>query len=206
MPRARSDLDTRIVLAARTRFLGEGVDGASLRSIAQDAATNVGMIYYYFPTKDDLFLAVVESAYARMLDDMTEIFAPERPVRDRLHGAYQRIARMSDEEFDVIRIVVREAMISSSRLQKLFARFTSGHVPLLLSTLQAGILDGTLSPTVPLPALVAALASTVIFPQLGRRRLAAELPMLAPVLPGPEALADALFEIVMHGAAARPNP
>jgi hypothetical protein len=141
-----------------------------------------------------------------MLDDMTEIFAPERPVRDRLHGAYQRIARMSDEEFDVIRIVVREAMISSSRLQKLFARFTSGHVPLLLSTLQAGILDGTLSPTVPLPALVAALASTVIFPQLARRRLGAELPMLAPVLPGPEALADALFEIVMHGAAARPTP
>jgi AcrR family transcriptional regulator len=205
MPRARSDLDSRIVLAARTRFLGEGVDGASLRSIAQDAATNVGMIYYYFPTKDDLFLAVVESAYARMLDDMTQIFAPERPVRDRLHGAYQRIARMSDEEFDVIRIVVREAMMSS-RLQKLFARFTSGHVPLLLSTLQAGILDGTLSPTVPLPALVAALASTVIFPQLGRRRLGAELPMLAPVLPGPEALADALFEIVMHGVAARPNP
>jgi AcrR family transcriptional regulator len=65
MPRPKSDIDARIVAAARARFLVEGVDGASLRSIAQDAGTNVGMIYYYFPTKDDLFLGVVEDVYAR---------------------------------------------------------------------------------------------------------------------------------------------
>jgi AcrR family transcriptional regulator len=203
MPRARSDLDARVVLAARTRFLESGVDGASLRGIAQDASTNVGMIYYYFRTKDDLFLAVVESAYARLLDDLTEILAPERPVRERLQGAYRRVARMSDEEFDVLRIVIREAMISSTRLQKLFARFSTGHVPLILATLEAGIADGTLKPDIALPAMVAALATTVVFPQLARRRLGAEIPALAAVLPDPQALAEALFEIVMSGVAAR---
>src|SRR4029077_6434218 len=57
MARPRSDIQPRIVRAARERFLAEGVDGASLRTIASDAGTNVGMVFYYFPTKDDLFLA-----------------------------------------------------------------------------------------------------------------------------------------------------
>ena len=72
MPRPKSDIDARIVAAARARFLLEGVDGASLRSIATDAGTNVGMIYYYFPTKDDLFLGVVEDIYAGLLDDLAQ--------------------------------------------------------------------------------------------------------------------------------------
>jgi AcrR family transcriptional regulator len=38
--------------------LGDGVDGASLREIAREAGTNIGMVVYYFATKDDLFLAV----------------------------------------------------------------------------------------------------------------------------------------------------
>ena len=64
MARPRSDIQKRIVLAARTRFLADGVDGASLRHIARAARTSIGMVYYYFPTKDDLFLAVVEELLA----------------------------------------------------------------------------------------------------------------------------------------------
>ena len=64
MARPRSDIAQRIVSAAAERFLHDGVDGASLRRIAQAAGTNLGMVYYYFPSKDDLFLAVVERHYA----------------------------------------------------------------------------------------------------------------------------------------------
>ena len=73
MARPRSDIGPRIVHAARRRFLVEGVDGASLRAIAHDARTSIGMIYYYFPTKDDLFLAVVEEMYVTVLADMKTV-------------------------------------------------------------------------------------------------------------------------------------
>ena len=63
--------------AARERFLTEGVDGASLREIARDAGTSIGMVYYYFPTKDELFLAVVEEVYAKLLADLASALAPE---------------------------------------------------------------------------------------------------------------------------------
>ncbi|MBC8071063.1 MAG: TetR/AcrR family transcriptional regulator [Deltaproteobacteria bacterium] len=201
MARPKGDIDTRIVHAARARFLTEGVDGSSLRAIAKDAGTNVGMIYYYFPTKDDLFLAVVDNVYTALLDDLTVALSPEHDVRERFQRVYRRIASLSDVEFDVIRIVVREALVSSSRLQRLFERFTQGHVPMLLRALQEGLGDGTFDGQRPLPAVFAALASTAIFPQLILRRIVADLPTIAGIVPAPEAMADALFDIVLHGAA-----
>src|SRR6185295_5828153 len=70
MARPPTDIRQRILGAARARFLAEGVDGASLREIARDAKTTIGMVSYYFPAKDDLFLAVVEEVYAVLLGDL----------------------------------------------------------------------------------------------------------------------------------------
>lgn len=200
MARTRGDIDARIVQAARARFLTEGVDGASLRAIAKDAGTNVGMIYYYFPTKDDLFLGVIEDVYAGLLDDLGVAMREEPQVEARLRRLYHRVASMSEIEFDVIRIVVREALVSSQRLAKVFQRFTTGHVPMILSTVQQGLQDGTFDARRPLAAIVAALATTAIFPQLMRRRIAGQLPAIDGLVPEPTALADALLDILLHGA------
>lgn len=200
MARPKSDIDTRIVAAARARFLVEGVEGASLRSIAQDAGTNVGMIYYYFPTKDDLFLGVVEDVYAGLLDDLTKGLSDDKPVEDRFRAIYHRMAAMTDVEFDVLRLVIREALISSDRLQKVLERFMRGHVPALLTTLQDGLKDGTLRTDTPLPATAAALATCAIFPQIMRRRLAASgMGMVAAMVPDAKTLADAMLATVFDG-------
>lgn len=200
MARTRGDIDARIVQAARARFLTEGVDGASLRAIAKDAGTNVGMIYYYFPTKDDLFLGVIEDVYAGLLDDLGVAMREEPQVEARLRRLYHRVASMSEIEFDVIRIVVREALVSSQRLAKIFQRFTTGHVPMILSTVQQGLQDGTFDARRPLAAIVAALATTAIFPQLMRRRIVGQLPAIDGLVPEPTVLADALLDILLHGA------
>ncbi len=204
MARPKSDIDTRIVAAARARFLVEGVEGASLRSIAQDAGTNVGMIYYYFPTKDDLFLGVVEDVYTVLLGDLTKALADDKPVEDRFHAVYHRVAAMSDVEFDVLRLVIREALVSSDRLQKVLERFMRGHVPILLKTLAQGMTDGTLRTDTPLPATVAAIATCAIFPQIMRRRLAASgMGMIAAAVPDAKTLADAMFASVFDGVRAK---
>ncbi len=93
MGRTRSDLGPRIIEAARGRFLREGVDGASLRAIAADAGTSIGMVYYYFPTKDDLFFAVVEETYQHVLEDLVracETPVPRREASSRPPGAPRR--------------------------------------------------------------------------------------------------------------------
>jgi AcrR family transcriptional regulator len=53
-----------ILLAARDEFASLGLGGARVDRIAERAGINKRLIYYYFQSKDDLFLAVLEQAYA----------------------------------------------------------------------------------------------------------------------------------------------
>jgi len=203
MPRPRSDIDARILVAARARFLAEGVDGASLRSIAEDAGTNLGMIYYYFPSKDELFLAVIEQVYGKLLEDLGAALAGEQSVEERIRRAYRRVATMSAAEFDVLRMVVREALVSSERLGRVIERFRRGHVPMVIAMVMEGVARGDLARELPLPLILAAVGSLGLLPQVARRRLGDDVPALAALLPAPEALADALVDVLMHGVAAR---
>ncbi len=53
-----------ILAAARDEFARYGLAGARVDRIAENAKLNKRLIYYYFTSKDDLFLAVLEGAYA----------------------------------------------------------------------------------------------------------------------------------------------
>src|SRR3954464_10669396 len=105
MARPASDIAERVVVSARTRFLAEGVEGASLRAIARDADTSLGMVYYYFPTKDALFLAVVEDVYAGRLGDFSKLLSePGLSAPGQIESIYQRFGAMSDRELEVVRL------------------------------------------------------------------------------------------------------
>jgi AcrR family transcriptional regulator len=53
-----------ILLAARDEFALYGLAGARVDRIAERADINKRLIYYYFKSKDGLFLAVLENTYA----------------------------------------------------------------------------------------------------------------------------------------------
>ncbi len=197
MARPASDIGPRIIAAARTRFLVEGVDGASLRAIASDAGTSIGMVYYYFPTKDDLFLAVVEETYSALLADLTRALAPDVPVEERVRRLYRRFAVMSDVETITLRLMLREALVSNDRLGRLLQRFQRGHIPLALGMLHDGVRDGTIAAD--LPPLVAVVITFAVgaAPQFLARRVGTHLP--AGVIPPASELADLLVRILLRG-------
>jgi AcrR family transcriptional regulator len=188
MARPRSDIRPRIVKSARARFLAEGVDGASLREIAHDALTSVAMVVYYFPTKDDLFSAVVEEVYVGILDDLKEVLQNDGPVRDRLRGAFIRLGSASDLEMAVLQLIARESLSSSTRLRRMVARFMRGHVPLVVATISDGIRSGEFDAAIPAPLVLLAALGLGVLPQLARRASRA-WPVFA-ALPDPGRLAD----------------
>jgi AcrR family transcriptional regulator len=53
----------RILAAAKTEFARKGLAGARVDTIAARAKINKRMIYHYFKSKEDLYLAVLEEAY-----------------------------------------------------------------------------------------------------------------------------------------------
>jgi TetR/AcrR family transcriptional regulator len=203
MARPRSDIRVRIVHAARARFLAEGVDGASLRTIARDAETNVGMVFYYFPNKDDLFLAVVEEVYARLLEDLGDALQGGGPVRERLARVFMRLGEASDDELEVVRLVVREVLLSSERFQRVFARMQRGHVKMLLETLGEGVQRGEIDADVPLPLLLLSTFAMGAVPQFVRRAAGHTVPFR--MLPPPPALAGASTELLFRAIGARPK-
>lgn len=52
-----------IVEAARRRFEASGYQGTSVGDVARDLGLNAGAIHWYFPSKDDLFAAVLRRIY-----------------------------------------------------------------------------------------------------------------------------------------------
>jgi AcrR family transcriptional regulator len=196
MARPRSDIQPRIVEAARARFLSEGVDGASLREIAREAGTNIGMVVYYFPSKDDLFLAVVEEVYAKILSDLEQAFGAHETARLRLRHALVRLGSASEHEMEVLRLMAREVLLSSTRFKRIVARFMRGHLPLFIATVAQGAREGEFDASVPLPLLVLSVMGLCGLPQI-LRRAAADVPLFA-ALPGADGLADATLDILFR--------
>jgi AcrR family transcriptional regulator len=201
MARPRSDIEPRIVRAARRRFLEDGVDGASLRKIAGDARTSIGMVYYYFPTKDDLFLGVVEETYVKLLADMTLALNPDAPVKERIRRLYARVGAVSDDELATVKLVAREVLTSSSRLDRLLGRFQRGHFPLVLATLAEGLEDGSIRADLPPAILLLCTMAVGALPQLLQRALGKRLPFGTP--PDSDILADLLLSVLFDGVGSR---
>jgi AcrR family transcriptional regulator len=197
MARPRSDIEPRIVHAARRRFLREGVDGASLRTIAKDAGTSIGMVYYYYPKKDDLFLAVVEETYGKLLADMTRALEPDAPIEERIRRLYTRVGTVSDAELATVQLIVREVLVSSARLRRLVARFQRGHIPLVIGALADGVRSGSVDPALPLPLLLLCAISIGAVPQLVRRAMGKESPFAG--LPEGAPLAELLVRVLFRG-------
>jgi len=71
-PRSARDSDrnnrTRLLHAATDAFAEFGYEGASLRTIADDARVSFQLITYYFGTKEELWVATVDYLFERYLE------------------------------------------------------------------------------------------------------------------------------------------
>jgi AcrR family transcriptional regulator len=140
----------------------EEAQGTSTRS-------SEARVAYYFPSKDDLFLAVIEEVYAALVGDMTTILGAGRTARERLRGAFVRLGNASDLELEVMQLMAREALSSSKRLRRILARFMRGHVPLVMATIADGIRGGEFDSTIPAPFIFLAVLGLGPLPQIARR-------------------------------------
>ncbi|MGE0322928.1 MAG: TetR/AcrR family transcriptional regulator [Polyangiaceae bacterium] len=205
MARPKSDIEPRIISAAHDMFLAEGVDSASLRAIARNAGTNIGMVYYYFPTKDDLFMAVVEDVYDGLLKRLTEALDTQFPVEERLYRAFSLIGTLEPYELEVGRIVVREMMTSTERRARLLERFQRGHLPLIVSTMLQGLQERKFDPKLPLPVLMTSAVAVGTLPQFILRVLGERLPGFDAV-PEDMDLARVLVRVLFEGTGGPESP
>jgi AcrR family transcriptional regulator len=80
----------RLVETARRLFYEQGYTATGIAQILNTAKARSGSLYYFFPTKEDLLLAVLEK-YKGMLDS-----AVLQPVYERVHDPVERIFGILD--------------------------------------------------------------------------------------------------------------
>lgn len=68
-----SDTRERLVEAARDLFLAQGYQATGIAQVLRQAAANSGSLYHYFPTKEDLLVAVLEWYRAHIQDDLLDL-------------------------------------------------------------------------------------------------------------------------------------
>ena len=79
----------RILESALQEFARHGLNGARVDRIAERARANKRMIYYYFGSKEALFLAVLESSYAHIRDAERALDLEHRDPREALKRLVQ---------------------------------------------------------------------------------------------------------------------
>lgn len=74
---------TRAVIVESTEqlMLEEGYASVTYRSVAARAGVTAGLVQYYFPSLDDLFLAVLQRGTDRIVDDVRRLAESNQPVR-----------------------------------------------------------------------------------------------------------------------------
>jgi AcrR family transcriptional regulator len=141
---AESGADTRalILQAALEAFTEKGFDGASTREIASRVGVNHGLIPYYFGSKEKLWKAAVDLAFADMqagidasLAEPAISDARER-VRRMVHAHVHFVARRPE----FVRLMYEEGKRRGRRMRWLVDRYVKPQYDAVASLLeQAGV-------------------------------------------------------------------
>jgi TetR/AcrR family transcriptional regulator len=89
---------TALIDAAEQLIFEDGYAAVSTRRLASRAGLKPQLVHYYFPTMDDLFVALVRRGGDRALESMAKALASPQPLRAVMNvGSDTRTARMAVE-------------------------------------------------------------------------------------------------------------
>ena len=101
----------QVLDGARTVFLAQGFEAASVDEIARAAGVSKATLYSYFPDKAHLFIEVARIECNRQADAAVEVIAPDAPPEIVLEQVARHITGFVLSEFAqaVFRVCVSEA-------------------------------------------------------------------------------------------------
>ena len=146
----------RLLAAAAQEFARSGFERANVDGISLAAGYAKGTIYNYFPSKEELFLAVVEEASAQAAATGT---APaDASAWERLTATLAGFCSWAGQQDPLARVLVRECLMGTSGL---YPRVIGAEWPLtaaLEAIIADGMHDGELRGDVPADLLALAVA------------------------------------------------
>jgi len=111
----------QILAAAMTCFARQGYHATSMDDVVRESGLSVGAIYSYFPSKEDLFLALCDDRANQTLAYLNDLFRRPGPMADKTREAVDYVFQLlSDEMLTLTRINLEfmSVAINSERLKE----------------------------------------------------------------------------------------
>jgi AcrR family transcriptional regulator len=126
---------SRILDAATVEFARFGLGGARVDRIAERAGANKRMLYYYFGSKEELFLAALEESYAHIRNAERDLDLEHRDPREALKRLVEFTWRYYLEHPEFMTLLNSENLHKGRHVQR-SKRVRELHSP-LVETLRA---------------------------------------------------------------------
>ena len=163
--------------AATRMFARYGYDGATVEKISTAAKSVDRMIYYYFGSKEGLFIAVLEGIYARMADAENELVLDESRPLEALADMVRFVIRYYREHPEFITLLNTENLHQGRHIGKSRrARdYSSPATTLIGRLLEKGQAQGLVRPGIDSVQLYLLIAASGYFHMSNRYTLSAFL-------------------------------
>lgn len=103
--REKLERKEQILTAARKLLFEKGLKGTSINQIAKNAELGVGTIYFYYPSKEELFAALQEEGleilHQRIIIAVKNAKSPEGRLK-AIADAYLKFSQADKNYFDII--------------------------------------------------------------------------------------------------------
>jgi len=113
-----------IVQAAIVEFRANGFEATSVDKVAARAEVSKRTLYNHFPSKDELFAAILHILWESSASQLGRPFRPAVPVRDQLLDLlHSKLAMLADDSFLALaRVAIAAGLHSPERAQEIVAR------------------------------------------------------------------------------------
>ena len=99
----------RAILDAAVRvFARNGFHTSRVGDVAAEAGVAHGLLYHYFPSKEELLATIFRDTWRALLEALREVEESDEPAREQLRKLAAIVLRTWRREPDLVRVIVRE--------------------------------------------------------------------------------------------------
>lgn len=134
--------EKNIISAARKRFAHYGFSKVTMDEIAGDVEMGKASLYYYFPTKEDLFKAVVVEEQNEFTKNIETILQKQTSFSEKLNEYVEQRLKYFHDLVNLGMLSVHSLFDIKSMFKKLFEDFEAQELILLKRIIEEGTNDG----------------------------------------------------------------
>lgn len=132
---SRSDRRAQLLTSAREVFVNQGYHATAMDDIAEQAGVSKPVLYQHFPSKLELYLALLNASADDMVGQVRAALAATDDNHERVHGTIRAYYNFVADNDQAYRLIFESDLNSDPEVQAVVDRATEGCLQALTETI-----------------------------------------------------------------------